>query len=43
MAKNRNSKIGKFKNSKFWITIWQNQKFKNWNSSMAKPKIQKLE
>ena len=41
MAKNKNSKIGKFKNSKFWITIFQ--KFKNWNSSMAKPKIQKLE
>ena len=31
MAKNKNSKIGKFKNSKFWITtIWQKKKFKNW-------------
>ena len=35
MAKNKNSKIGKFKNSKFWITtLWQKKNSKIQNSGL---------
>ena len=52
MAKNKNSKIGKFKNSKFWITtIWQKKnsnigKFKNskfWITTLWQKKNSKIQ
>ena len=52
MAKNKNSKIGKFKNSKSWITtIWQKKnskigKFKNskfWITTLWQKKNSKIQ